>query len=333
MRNWIISLFFVLCIGSIAGGQVNDAVTARSIFDRVSLANASRLPADQLPRGIYLEELPLAPTPPTQSIDFTKLMRPTFDLAVEWQPQASDIELISYDARVSVPIYPIFGPPPPFINAGFSYVDLNAPDALDLPSDLYDYSLGFAWMRRINDRWMLRFMFSTALATDGKNNSSDAWQFRGGAFAMYRPNPQWTWIVGALALGRNDIPIVPAVGAIWQPNPALRFDLTFPKPKVAFLLRDNGPRQQWGYLGGGFSGGTWAYEQASGIDDQLTYRDWRIVIGWESTPTPEPGMPFTRGRKLGVEVGYAFAREFEFETARPDISLEDTLILRVSASF
>lgn len=46
-----------------------------------------------------------------------------------------------------------------------------------------------------------------------------------------------------------------------------------------------------------------------------------------------PGMPFTRGRKLGVEVGYVFAREFEFETGRPDIKLDDTLMLRVSASF
>ena len=333
MWNWINSLFFVLCIASIASGQVDEDVTMRSLSDRALLTNVSRLPADQSPMGVYLDDLPPATDLPTQAIDFAQLMRPTFDLAAEWQAESSDVEIVSYDARVTVPTYPIFGPPPPFINAGFSYSDLNAPDALDLPSDLYDYSLGFAWMRPINDRWMLRFMFSTALATDGENIGSDAWQFRGGAFAMYRPNPQWTWIVGALALGRNDIPVVPAVGAIWQPNPTLRFDLTFPKPKVAFLLRDNGPRQQWGYLGGGFSGGTWAYQQSAGIDDQLTYRDWRIVIGWESTPTPEPGMPFTRGRKLGFEVGYVFAREFEFETARPDISLDDTLILRASASF
>ena len=106
-------------------------------------------------------------------------------MAAEWQADASDVQLTSYDARVLVPT--IFGPPPPFITAGFSYTDLNATDALDLPTDLYDYSLGFAWIRPINERWMLRFMFSTALATDGKNNSSDAWQFRGGVFAMYRP--------------------------------------------------------------------------------------------------------------------------------------------------
>ena len=44
-------------------------------------------------------------------------------------------------------------------------------------------------------------------------------------------------------------------------------------------------------------------------------------------------MPFTRGRKLGVEIGYVFAREFEFETGLPDISLDNTLMLRATASF
>ena len=33
-------------------------------------------------------------------------------------------------------------------------------------------------------------------------------------------------IFGALALGRRDIPAVPAVGVIWQPGPGFRLDLT-----------------------------------------------------------------------------------------------------------
>jgi hypothetical protein len=260
-------------------------------------------------------------------------MLPTFNLASEWQLEASDVGLASYDARVDIPTYPVFGPPPPFVHAGFCYTDLSAPDVFDLPADLYDYSLGFSWIRPLRDRWTVRLMFSTVLATDGKNMSNEAWRFRGGLFAICRPNQNWTWILGALALGRNDIPVVPALGAIWQPNPGLRLDLTLPRPKIAILLVDNGPRQQWAYVGSGFSGGTWAYERAGGIDDEITYRDWRILLGWESTPTLETGMPFTRGRKLGAEIGYVFARDFEFGSASPDISLEDTVMLRATASF
>lgn len=107
MRNRIISLCLVLCIGSVASGQVNDDGTTRFTADRVLTTNASRLPADDLPMGGSLDDLPPATNRPTQSIDFAKLMRPTFDLAVEWQAAASAIEFTSYDARVTVPTYPI----------------------------------------------------------------------------------------------------------------------------------------------------------------------------------------------------------------------------------
>lgn len=261
------------------------------------------------------------------------LMRPTLKLHAEWQGESNDIEFASYAARLDFPTYPFFGPPPPFINLGFSYSNLQAPRSLDLPSDLYETSLGLSWMRKLNDRWLLRFMAATANATDGENNSSQAWQFRGGAFAIYKRSDQWTWIFGAIALGRNDIPVLPAVGAIYQPRPQVRWELTMPKPRFAFLLQDKGPRQQWGYVGLGLGGGTWAYQRRNGQNDQLTYGNWRFVVGWESIPTPEKGMPFTRGRKLSAEIGYVFDRDFEFESPVSTIRLSDVWMLRTSMTF
>ena len=272
--------------------------------------------------------------PPTQrSQNLARLMRPTFSIASEWQTVDSGVSLASYTGKMQVPTYPLFGPPPPFVDFSFKYTDLNTPAGFDLPGDLYDYALGLSWMRKYNDEWLFRFMFSTAIATDGENTTSDAWQFRGGGFAMYRRNDQLTWIFGALALGRNDIPVVPAAGAVWQPHPAVRFDLTLPRPRVAILVRENELRQQWGYFGGGFSGGTWAYQRASGANDQLTFRDWRIVLGWESTPRIKPGMPFARGQKMNVEVGYVFAREFEFTSGVADVKLREAILLGGSFSF
>lgn len=265
--------------------------------------------------------------------NFAELLRPTIGLAAEWQAEASDVNLMWCRATLQVPTYPFFGPPPPMINGGFTYTSLSAPQALDLPAELYDYSLGASWMRPLAERWMLRLTASAALATDGQNTSSDAWQFRGGLFAIHRRNEQWTWILGALALGRNDLPVVPAVGAIWQPQPHWRFDLTFPRPRANWLVIDSGPRQQWVYLGAGLEGNTWGIERAGGVKDQVTYRDWRVLLGWESVPTPEPGMPFARGRKLAVDVGYAFAREFEFDSGAPAIEIDGTLLVRVTAEF
>ena len=339
----LIGCFFCAFLTAVTGPSVGQdrvpgAPSARG-FQPVT--PAAYMPTQQLTAEPTQQPMPvsdLIPRPSQPAVKqalspevIAQLMRPSFGFDVEWQLKSSGIEIASYDARVSVPTYPFFGPPPPLLDAGFSYTHLSAPVGVDLPTELYDYSLGFSWLRPVHERWTLRFTASAALATDTKNNSSDAWQFRGGVFAMYRPNTQWTWLFGVLALGRNDIPVVPAVGAIYQAHPGLRFDLTFPRPRAAVLLVDRGPRQQWGYIGMGLGGGTWAYERNSRLDDQITLRDWRAVIGWESIPTPEPGMPFTRGHKLGVEVGYLFGREFEFESDESSIKLDDTLMLRATA--
>ncbi len=328
------SIVLLACVINISVAQNPPAAILDPARQPITYFDTAALPGEQLPLGILLDEsIELSAGPGTQPLNLRELMWPTFNLSAEWLGEASGVEIGSYDVSVQIPTYPFFGPPPPFLNAGFSYTNLSAPTALGLPTDLYDYSLGFSWIRPLSDQWTLRLMFSTALATDGQNNSSDAWQFRGGAFAMYQPNQQWTWLVGAIALGRSDLPAVPAVGAIWQPNAGWKFDLIMPKPKIAMMLVDNGPRQQWAYVGGGFDGGTWAYQRWDGVDDRITYRDWRVMLGWESIPAAVPGVPFTRGRKLAVEIGYSFAREFEFDSGTPDINLDHTWLLRASASF
>lgn len=268
-----------------------------------------------------------------RKVPLAELMRPTINLAAEWQPAVGGLGMEVYEARIRQPTFPIFGPPPPFLQAGVSYRSVSAPLSLGLPQDLYDYALGTSWMRPVNDRWLVRFMFSAALATDGRNTSADAIQYRGGIFAIYRPDPAWSWIFGAIALGRNDIPVVPAVGVIWQPHPGLKYELTLPKPRVAWLLAERNGRQQWTYLAAGFTGGTWAFEDRNGTADQITYRDWRCMVGWESIPAAPTGAPYVRGRKLAVEAGYLFSRQFEFESDAREIGLENTLLLRLATEF
>ena len=293
------------------------------------------------PRVDYSRPQPL---PPTDSISFTpvkeeaipdfrKLMRPRVNLGVEWLPETSGVAIGSYDARVTVPTFPIFGPPPPMITAGFSFTDLHAPASFDLPSSLYDVSLGITGMRKLNERWMLRWMISSAFASDWENTTSDAWQFRGGVFALWQLNEDWQITVGALATGRNDLPALPAAGAIWQPSDRVRVDLMMPRPRVNLMVADLGSRQHWVYAGGGLDGGTWAYERASGIDDMVTYREWRLVLGWESKPPGRFGGPPTPGVTVGTEIGYVIGRTFEFDTDTPDIEPDDGLLLRATVKF
>ena len=310
---------FLICAGN-SSAQQSAVIDSNVAIESLDASNSIIATSQNAPGGMSKERL-------------RRLMMPTLSFASEWQAEANDLTLSTLEAGISIPTYPIFGPPPPFINLGFVYTDVDSPSTLGLPQELYETRIGMAWIRRFNERWTVRLMAGTSFATDRLNTSSDAWQFRGGVFAIYQKNPQWTWTFGAIALGRNDLPVLPAVGLIYQPHERLRFDLLMPRPRVSWLVAENGDRQQWCYIGAGLNGTTWGVQRDDGTDDQLTYGDVRFVVGWESTPTREPGVPFTRGRKMGVEVGYAISRDFEWESTETKIDLDNTLLVRGSISF
>ena len=272
---------------------------------------------------------------PYPSRDFMAEEKPQrrlpFTLRSEWLTD-SDSGLVTAEVDAKFPLLG-FQTPPPLVKVGIAFTDLFAAESFDLPEELYQYSIGLAWVRPLNDRWTVRTMLGVAMATDNQNTSSDAWQFRGGVFAMYKRDEQLTWTFGALAMGRDDLPVIPAIGAVWQPNPSTRVDLLFPQPKINRLVWDDGSRQQWAYIGFGINGNTWAYERTTLGDDRLTYKDLRMVIGWEMRPSASAGMPYATGRVIRAEVGYAFSREFEFESETRVEDLGDGLMLGFSTRF
>jgi hypothetical protein len=334
---------------TLAAGAQGDSGNSDSEPDSKATSSLASLPIDRslrLDGGLSLDGVDtLQDHPsPTQDrsepnvssdrpVDFKSLLMPRFDFSAEREPRADGFAISSYDFSVQMPIYPIYGPPPPFIMAGYTFTQIDAPATIDLPQDLHEFSIGMAWMRKINDNWMARLTLNGVFASDLNNNSSDAWQVRAGGFAIYRPNKQWSFAFGALATGRDDIPVIPAIGAIWEPSPELRVNLMLPNPKIAFLLADSGTRQHWGYFGGGISGGTWAFDRSSGLSDRLSYHEWRLVLGWESRSPQLPGTFRPIGTTFNVEAGYVFGREFEFDSASPDISIDDALLLRMGIKF
>lgn len=258
--------------------------------------------------------------------------RPPVGWSAEWIAD-SDVGLATTDVHATVPLLGPFGTPPPLVKVGFAYTNLFAADSFDLPNDLFEYSIGLTWIRPINDRWTVLTMLGVGMATDNQNQSSDAWQFRGGVFGVYQRCEAWKWTFGALATGRDDLPVIPAVGVVWQPRRDFQFDITFPRPRVNYLISDNGSRQHWTYLGAAINGSTWAYETSGMIDDRLTYRDWRIVAGWESRPAGSTVMERAFGKTIQAEIGYALSREFEFQDDTREEALEDAFLMRITTRF
>lgn len=267
------------------------------------------------------------------NVDYKSLLKPRFGLGFEWEPESGGLGMYSYDVSMKLPTYPFFGPPPPIITTGYSFTQMISTEALDLPQNFHEASLGLAWMRRINRRWLARFMISTAYASDLENNSRDAWQLRGGGFGIYRPNDRWSFAVGALATGRSDIPVLPAAGLIFQPSDRLKINLMMPEPRISWCLEQREQKQLWGYVGGGINGGNWAFERSDQTSDQLNYREWRIVAGWEVTPVQEPGVFRPVGQTFQFEIGLALGREINFKTDLPDIALGNALLIRTGVRF
>ncbi len=304
----------------------------------IAPAGSPRITADwvSLPTDRETEAAVASLTPPELSPelspDLARLLRPRWSLAAEWEPEADQIEVRDWDISVTVPTYPILGPPPPFLSMGFSYTDLLSPAELDLPPALYEFTLGASWMRRIDERWMLRFMLSTALATDLQNTSGDAWQLRGGVFALYDWRPDLQLLVGAFASGRADLPVLPGLGVLWTPTPSWHVNLMMPRPRISYLMLDRGDRQHWVFLGAGLSGGTWAFE-SDGLDDVITYREWRAGLGWEFGPPKTLSPAMGGGLQFETELGYVFGRTFEFDVRRGEIDVSDTLLVRTGVRF
>jgi|GEM_PF-1712819 hypothetical protein len=207
---------------------------------------------------------------------------------------------------------PLFGGTPPMVSFNFGMTDLKG---IGL-GEFFNFSVGINWIKPVNQRWTWMFSFTPGIATDFENTSSDMWQFRGTALAIYAVSPMQQWIFGAVATGRSDIPILPAIGLIWWPHEHFKVDLTFPRPRMSWPIASNGDREHWMYLGAELGGGTWAVGlPPGGLEDEITYRAYRLAVGVEFLPAGarKPGGQPVTSDVAYLEAGISLNREVELE--------------------
>jgi hypothetical protein len=122
--------------------------------------------------------------------------------------------------------------------------------------------------------------------------------------------------------------VLPAAGLIWTPSDDVRWELVMPVPRIARRIRTiKAPcaTEDWIYLKGEFGGGVWSIVRNHGVQDRVTVRDYRVLLGIERTAVG--GL----GRYL--EAGYVFGRALEFDSDTPDFRPDDTLIVRCGVSY
>ena len=160
---------------------------------------------------------------------------------------------------------------------------------------------------------------------DFDTNSSDGIRITGHGIALWDWTPTTKIVLGVVYLDRNDVSVVPAAGFIYSPHEDVRWEMTFPRPRVVWRPGGWFCADDWLSITGEFGGGSWAIERAAGGTDVATYRDYRIVLGWERKPALQ--------LQSHIEIAYVFGRKLEYESATPDFRPDDTLMLRFGLAY
>lgn len=208
---------------------------------------------------------------------------------------------------------------------GFMTRYVSGPTTTDLPGQLDEFSIELASTYQLGQVWTLDAGFRPTLNTDLNFVNGDSFRWQGHAVFARQLSPTTQGVVGFVYLDREDIPALPVVGWVWQPNSGMKMEFVFPRPRLAMAVGPDPSECGWVYLKGELGGNSWTVLRESGAHDVATYRDIRVILGYET--------PFTAGLGMQFEVGWVTARKLMYQSGTPDYFPPDTFMLRAGFSF
>jgi hypothetical protein len=226
----------------------------------------------------------------------------------------------------------------PSLVSGFGVHFLDGPVRTDMPPRLFDFSLGLKDRRLIRPHIGYDIEFRVGVFSDFEGSAKEGVRYPGHAVTFFRFNRRLELVLGVDYLDRDDISLLPVAGVIWTPQDWLRVEAVFPRPRLAARIMNT---SQWLFIGGELGGGTWAVERnfigdapnygTFRIDDNATYRDLRLVFGWESVDEDS--------LSSSLEIGYVFDRrlsyrnDFGFVIPKGDYDPGDGWMMRMTARY
>ncbi len=246
-----------------------------------------------------------------------------FEFSAAWLPRTSEANLGLTELRtfvtVAVPLptrdYPLL------ISPGLNITTLAGPLKPDLPPQLYGTYLELMWLPKLSERWLGILSVTPGVYSDFDDTTDDALRVKARALARYDWIPgRLQLMFGVLYLDRYDVNWLPAGGIIWTPNDAARYELVFPRPKLAHCLSRTREHEDWLYFAGEFGGDQYEMSYPNGTADTMILRDWRLYLGIERKRDGGAG--------ARLEIGYVFSRSIQFQSTPVDYNTGDTIILR-----
>jgi hypothetical protein len=214
---------------------------------------------------------------------------------------------------------------PLLVTAGFAGVLTAPPAGADIPGELFDGYVQARWLRKVGERLGVDLAVSPGWYSDFHNDSSQALRITGHGFGAWEATKDLRVVAGVIYLDRYDINLLPAGGLLWTPADDKRFELIFPRPRLAWRIAERPRASHWLYLAAEFGGNQWAMQSNTGRDQIIIMRDYRLLAGWERRPG-----------KLGIswriEAGWVTGRKVEYYLSdQPWLTPSDTLLVRAGA--
>ena len=198
---------------------------------------------------------------------------------------------------------------------------LDAAASLDVPEELFETGISFFYREEISERFSVMAIVRPSIRSDFTTSDNALRIFGLGLLTWNCVPDKLALSFGAVALGRADLPVLPAVGLSWTPRRTTRLDLRFPESRLSQrLFRDGDQSETWSYVSLGLGGNTWAVTRNSGLHDELSLRDIRLIVGVDHL--------IQGGGGWFAELGYAFARRIEYEATDSEVPLSDGVLLQ-----
>jgi hypothetical protein len=257
-------------------------------------------------------------------------------LAGESGPNKLEINEIDLATTVNFPNFMYSGLPlqvsPGFIFDFWSGPSLPPPNAL--PSRAYSAFVDFGWQPVLTPVIGADLTMGVGVFSDFKKVRSEAVRIYGTGLLVLNLTPTVTLKAGVNYLDRVDIKLLPAGGILWTPNSQTRFDIYFPRPKLAQYLTTIGNTDIWWYLNGEYGGGSWLLGSTlPGADGMIgTMDDVSAQINTDINDIRAGGGIEWNGHhgvRGFVEVAYVFERDVIYNSpVVANLSLDETIMMR-----
>ena len=191
---------------------------------------------------------------------------------------------------------------------------------------MYGATVDFIWRLNWNEQWGTILAVRPGVQSDF-TTSRNAFRVSALALVSWKIIPdRLTAVFGVAYADRNDFQILPAVGVTWLPDARRRFEIVFPRPKIAYRV-GHIPycSEDWVYVRGNIGGNTWAVTRTSGAKDELTLFDYRVSLGVERV--------VDGGGGVFAEIGWVFGRRLEYESNNLELNFNDSFVIEAGFTY